>query len=182
MLLSLLAQVKGVPKEYSITYLRRWMAIHLAQNVETLWVNIFYINTCSHYMDFPRKVIKIQHRNFKLIYKYQVFTWKSHTLKNHIFLLKKSQVGKHVFSSKSYCKQTCRTSTTGIHLESLTKYNQVSLEKSYIEKSHFFTGKVLSKMPLVKTGIFLEKSCTSEHRNFKLIYNCSPLMLNFKCN
>ena len=86
MLLSFLAQVKGVPKDYSITYLRRWMAIHLAQNVETLWVNIFYIlNTCSHYMDFPGKVIKVQYRNFNLTYKYQVFTWKSHTLKNHIF-------------------------------------------------------------------------------------------------
>ena len=91
MLLSFLAQVKGVPKDYSITYLRWWMAIHLAKNVETLWVNIFYIlNTHSHYRDFPGKVIKVQYRNFKHIYKYQVFTWESHTLKNHIFLLEKS--------------------------------------------------------------------------------------------
>ena len=44
-------------------------------------------------------------------------------------------------------------------------------EKSYIEKSHFFTGKVLVNMLHVKTGIFLEKSHRREHRNFKLIYN-----------
>ena len=60
MLFSFLAQVNGIPKGYSITYLRWWMAIHLAQNVKTLSVNIFYmLNTCSHYRDFPGKVIKV---------------------------------------------------------------------------------------------------------------------------
>ena len=41
MLLAFLSQVKGVPKDYSVTYLGIWMAIHLAKNVDYLWVKIF---------------------------------------------------------------------------------------------------------------------------------------------
>ena len=41
MLLAFLSQVKGVPKDYSVTYLRRWMVIQLAKNVDYLWVKIF---------------------------------------------------------------------------------------------------------------------------------------------
>ena len=41
LLLAVLSQVKGVPKDYSVTYLRRWMAIHLAKNVDYLWVKFF---------------------------------------------------------------------------------------------------------------------------------------------
>ena len=116
MLLALLSQVKGVPKDYSVTYLRRWMAIHLAKNVDYFWVKNFYmLNTFIHRY-FPGKV-NIETSNLYII-------------------------------------------KSGIHLE-----------KSYIEKSHFFTGKVLVKMLHVKTGIFLEKSYRREHRNFKLIYN-----------
>ena len=38
MLLSFLSQIQSVPKDYCITYIRRWMAIHMANNVDYLWV------------------------------------------------------------------------------------------------------------------------------------------------
>ena len=36
-----------------------------------------------------------EHRNFKLIYNYQVFSWKSHTLKSQFFFLEKSHTYIH---------------------------------------------------------------------------------------
>ena len=71
-------------------------------------------------------------------------------------------VNKHLFHSL----------ITGVFLEKSLKIVKTGIdqEKSYIQKSHLFTGKVSFKMLHVKTGIFLEKSYTREHRNFKLIY------------
>ena len=64
MLLSFLSQIQSVPKDYSITYIRRWMAIHMANNVDYLWVIIFTFNTFTTCI-FLKKSQK--NRNFKLV-------------------------------------------------------------------------------------------------------------------
>ena len=64
MLLSFLSQIQSVPKDYSITYIRRWMAIHMANNVDYLWVIIFTFNTFTTCI-FLEKSQK--NRNFKLV-------------------------------------------------------------------------------------------------------------------
>ena len=64
MLLSFLSQIQSVPKDYSITYIRRWMAIHMANNVDYLLVIIFTFNTFTTCI-FLEKSQK--NRNFKLV-------------------------------------------------------------------------------------------------------------------
>ena len=83
MLLSFLSQIQSVPKDYSITYARRWMAIHMATNVDYLRVIIFTFN----YMYFPGKV---KHTNFKLVYNNNgkvphFLLGKSYSLHNQVF-------------------------------------------------------------------------------------------------
>ena len=79
MLLSFLSQIQSVPKDYSITYIRRWMAIHMANNVGYLWVIIFTFNTFTTCI-FLEKSQK--NRNL-----YAILMEKS-----HIFSLEKSQL------------------------------------------------------------------------------------------
>ena len=103
-------------------------------------------------MDFPGKIIKVQYRNFKLMYKYQVFTWKCHTLKKHIFTEKVLSRKTGIFLEKSYIINN------QVFLEKLLK--QVSKHVEQVQQ--VFTWKVLQT-----TIRFLLKSHTLKN-NFIL--------------
>ena len=52
MLLSILTQLSNVPDDYSVTYLRRPMAIHLVDHVTEIYVSSQY--SSSMYNNFPQ--------------------------------------------------------------------------------------------------------------------------------
>ena len=96
MLLSFLSQIQSVPKDYSITYIRRWMAIHMANNVDYLWVIIFTFNTFTTCI-FLEKPQKTETSNLYATF----FHWKSLNYSLH---------EKQVFSLKSLTYYTIRFS------------------------------------------------------------------------
>ena len=73
MLLSFLSQIQSVPKDYSITYVRRWMAIHMANNVDYLWVIFFSFNTFT-------TCIFLEKSNIETSNLYTIIMEKSHIL------------------------------------------------------------------------------------------------------
>ena len=72
-IMSVLSQVQGVPDDYSATYMRGWMVIHMARNSQKyavgLTMNIHSNNYCTHHLSIlPYTYISLYSINHVSIY------------------------------------------------------------------------------------------------------------------